>query len=143
MAVVPGGMVPIPPGQRRRPVHAPSPGLAAGVSRRPTSGRYAYPRIRGCGVAYATTQRRSLVLVGGGVTELNGRAAVRVSTGSGELVDVPPGGRLVFGRGPDVDLVVVAGRGLSRRAGVIAGMPGGVLGRLRDARVGRFGGPTV
>jgi hypothetical protein len=65
--------------------------------------------------------------VGGGVTELNGRAAVRVSTGSGELVDVPPGGRLVFGRGPDADLVVVAGRGLSRRAGVIAGMPGGVL----------------
>ena len=26
--------------------------------------------------------------------ELNGRAAARVSTASGELVDVPPGGRL-------------------------------------------------
>ena len=59
--------------------------------------------------------------------ELNGRVAVRVSTGSGDLVEVPAGGRLVFGRGPDVDLVVVAGRGLSRRAGVIAGLAGGVL----------------
>jgi len=29
------------------------------------------------------------------------------------------GGRLVFGRGPSVDLVVAAGRGLSRRAGVV------------------------
>ena len=58
--------------------------------------------------------------------ELSGRA-VRVSTGSGEHVDIPPGGRLVFGRGPDVDLVVIAGRGLSRRAGMIAGLAGGVL----------------
>ncbi len=69
--------------------------------------------------------QRSSTLVGGGAVELNGRVAVRVSTGSGDLVDVPAGGRLVFGRGPDVDLVVVAGRGLSRRAGVIAGLAGG------------------
>ena len=53
--------------------------------------------------------------------------AARVSTASGQSVDVPRGARLVFGRGPDADLLVVAGRGLSRRAGVIAGMDGGVL----------------
>jgi hypothetical protein len=53
--------------------------------------------------------------------------AARVSAALGQSVDVPRGGRLVFGRGPDADLVVVAGRGLSRRAGVIAGMDGGVL----------------
>jgi hypothetical protein len=38
---------------------------------------------------------------------------------------VPPGSRLVFGRGPDVDLVVPAGRGLSRRAGLISAVEGG------------------
>jgi hypothetical protein len=53
--------------------------------------------------------------------------AARVSTATGDSLDVPRGGRLVFGRGPDADLVVVAGRGLSRRAGVIAGLDGGVL----------------
>jgi hypothetical protein len=53
--------------------------------------------------------------------------SVRVGTVAGETLDVPPGGRLIFGRGPDVDLVVVAGRGLSRRAGVIAELAGGVL----------------
>jgi hypothetical protein len=54
-------------------------------------------------------------------------AAARVHTADGDSVDVPSGGRLVFGRGPDADLVVVAGRGLSRRAGVIAALDGGVL----------------
>jgi len=38
---------------------------------------------------------------------------------------VPEGGRLVFGRGPSVDLVVPAGRGLSRRAGVVSVLPAG------------------
>jgi nucleotide-binding universal stress UspA family protein len=53
--------------------------------------------------------------------------AARVSTAAGDTVEVPDGGRLVFGRGPDADLVVVAGRGLSRRAGLISGLDGGVL----------------
>jgi hypothetical protein len=34
-------------------------------------------------------------------------------------VRVPDGSRVVFGRGPGVDLVVQAGRGLSRRAGLV------------------------
>src|SRR2546430_11863865 len=38
---------------------------------------------------------------------------------------IPEGGRLVFGRGPDADLTIAAGRGLSRRAGVITAMAGG------------------
>jgi hypothetical protein len=48
-----------------------------------------------------------------------------VSTASGQTVQVTDGGRLVFGRGPGVDLVVSAGRGLSRRAGVVTVLPGG------------------
>ncbi len=35
------------------------------------------------------------------------------------------GGQLVFGRGPDVDLMIAVGRGLSRRAGLIAAVNGG------------------
>jgi len=38
---------------------------------------------------------------------------VHVTTAGGRVAAVPPGGRLVFGRGPDVDLVVPAGRGLA------------------------------
>ncbi len=34
--------------------------------------------------------------------------------------------RLVFGRGPDADLIISAGRGLSRRAGLLAVCSGGV-----------------
>ncbi len=48
-----------------------------------------------------------------------------VSTPSGRVVGIPEGTRLVFGRGPDADLVVPAGRGLSRRAGAIAAVAGG------------------
>jgi hypothetical protein len=55
------------------------------------------------------------------------RTVARVGTASGEVVDVPEGSRLVFGRGPDADLTIPAGRGLSRRAGVITGTDGGVL----------------
>jgi hypothetical protein len=51
--------------------------------------------------------------------------AARVSTPSGLVVGIPEGGRLVFGRGPDADLTVAAGRGLSRRAGVISAVAGG------------------
>jgi hypothetical protein len=49
----------------------------------------------------------------------------RVSTPSGLVVGIPEGGRVVFGRGPDVDVTVAAGRGLSRRAGVISAVTGG------------------
>jgi hypothetical protein len=59
--------------------------------------------------------------------EATGPPVAEVGTATGETVEVPDGGRLVFGRGPDADLVVVAGRGLSRRAGVITGLDGGVL----------------
>ena len=50
---------------------------------------------------------------------------VHVTTAGGRVAAVPPGGRLVFGRGQDVDLVVPAGRGLSRRAGLISAVEGG------------------
>ena len=53
-------------------------------------------------------------------------AAARVSTPTGLVVGIPEGGRLVFGRGPDADLAIAAGRGLSRRAGVITAVGGGV-----------------
>ncbi len=38
---------------------------------------------------------------------------------------IAEGGRLVFGRGPGVDLAIAAGRGLSRRAGVVTAMAAG------------------
>jgi hypothetical protein len=43
-----------------------------------------------------------------------------VTTPSGRVIGIPVGTRLVFGRGPDADLVIPAGRGLSRRAGAIS-----------------------
>src|ERR1700757_4242928 len=49
-----------------------------------------------------------------------------VSTASGQKMPVAEGSRLVFGRGPGVDLIIAAGRGLSRRAGPVTGMGGGV-----------------
>src|SRR5215467_14244770 len=51
--------------------------------------------------------------------------AARVSTPSGLVVGIPEGSRLVFGRGPDADLTIAAGRGLSRRAGLISAVAGG------------------
>jgi len=48
-----------------------------------------------------------------------------VSTSSGQEVRVTEGRQLVFGRGPEVDLAVAAGRGLSRRAGVVTAMAAG------------------
>jgi hypothetical protein len=48
-----------------------------------------------------------------------------VSTASGQKVLVAEGGRLVFGRGPGVDLIIAAGRGLSRRAGLVTAMADG------------------
>jgi len=38
---------------------------------------------------------------------------------------VAEGSRLVFGRGPEVDLIIAAGRGLSRRAGVVTVLAAG------------------
>jgi hypothetical protein len=52
--------------------------------------------------------------------------AARVSTPSGLVVGIPEGSRLVFGRGPDADLTIAVGRGLSRRAGVISAVADGV-----------------
>jgi len=53
--------------------------------------------------------------------------AAHVTTPAGRVIGIPPGTRLVFGRGPDADLVISAGRGLSRRAGVITALAGGAL----------------
>jgi hypothetical protein len=48
-----------------------------------------------------------------------------VSTASGQKIPVAEGNRLVFGRGPGVDLIIAAGRGLSRRAGLVTAMAAG------------------
>jgi hypothetical protein len=53
--------------------------------------------------------------------------AVQVSTPAGEVIGIPAGGRLVFGRGPDADLTIAAGPSLSRRAGMISALDGGAL----------------
>jgi transcriptional regulator with XRE-family HTH domain len=50
---------------------------------------------------------------------------IHVSTVSGQKVLVAEGTRLVFGRGPGVDLIIAAGRGLSRRAGLVTAMATG------------------
>jgi len=52
-------------------------------------------------------------------------ARAHVTSPSGAVIALPDGGRVVFGRGPDADLIVPAGRGLSRRAGVISAIAGG------------------
>lgn len=49
----------------------------------------------------------------------------RVGSSSGTVVEVVENQRLVFGRGPEADLVISADRGLSRRAGMIGGVRGG------------------
>jgi hypothetical protein len=53
--------------------------------------------------------------------------AAHVTTPSGRVIGIPEGARLVFGRGPDADLVISAGRGLSRRAGAISAVAGGAV----------------
>ncbi|HTZ91950.1 MAG TPA: FHA domain-containing protein [Streptosporangiaceae bacterium] len=53
-------------------------------------------------------------------------ARANVISPAGAVIAIPEGDRIVFGRGPDADLVIQAGRGLSRRAGVIAAVAGGV-----------------
>ncbi len=54
-------------------------------------------------------------------------AQAHVTTPSGRIIPIPEGTTLVFGRGPDADLVIPAGRGLSRRAGLISAISGGAL----------------
>ena len=51
--------------------------------------------------------------------------SAHVTTPAGRVVGIPEGTRLVFGRDPDADLVIPAGRGLSRRAGAITAVEGG------------------
>ena len=51
--------------------------------------------------------------------------STHVSTASGQKRLLAEGSRLVFGRGPDVDLIVAAGRGLSRRAGMVTVLAAG------------------
>src|SRR5260370_36603877 len=53
--------------------------------------------------------------------------SAHVSTAPGQAMRVTEGTQLVFGRGPGVDLAIAAGRGLSRRAGVVTAMAAGVL----------------
>ena len=51
-------------------------------------------------------------------------ATAHVTTPGGRVIAIPDGTRLVFGRGAGADLVISAGRGLSRRAGVISAVAG-------------------
>ena len=51
--------------------------------------------------------------------------STHVKTASGQNRLLAEGSRLVFGRGPEVDLIVAAGRGLSRRAGVVTVLAAG------------------
>src|SRR5580693_9078541 len=51
--------------------------------------------------------------------------SARVCTAAGQEMRIAEGNQLVFGRGPEVDLAVAAGRGLSRRAGIVTAMPAG------------------
>lgn len=53
------------------------------------------------------------------------RASAHVASPEGTVTPIPEGTQLVFGRGPDADLVIPAGPGLSRRAGVISAVAGG------------------
>jgi len=48
--------------------------------------------------------------------------SAHVCTASGQEVRIAEGGQLVFSRGPEVDLAIAAGRGLSRRAGIVTAM---------------------
>ncbi len=51
--------------------------------------------------------------------------SAQVSTAGGHTVLIAEGNQVVFGRGPEVDLAIEAGRGLSRRAGIVTAMAAG------------------
>jgi hypothetical protein len=76
-----------------------------------TRRRRRYPRIRGCPPR--------------GHQAYTEPVAAHVSTASGQVIRLAEGSQLVFGRGPEVDLAISAGRGLSRRAGIITTTPEG------------------
>jgi hypothetical protein len=59
------------------------------------------------------------------VTLDSARASAHVTSPDGTVTPIPDGTQLVFGRGPDADLLIPAGPGLSRRAGVISAVAGG------------------
>src|SRR5260370_6856931 len=48
-----------------------------------------------------------------------------VCSGAGWEMRIAEGSQLICGRGREVDLAVAAGRGLSRRAGIVTAMPAG------------------
>jgi hypothetical protein len=54
-----------------------------------------------------------------------GQVTAYVTTPAGAVRPIPDGTQVVFGRGPGTDLVIEAGRGLSRRAGAITAVSGG------------------
>ncbi len=58
-------------------------------------------------------------------TARSAAVTAHVTSPAGAVTAVPEGTRLVFGRGSDADLVISAGRGLSRRAGAISAVAGG------------------
>jgi hypothetical protein len=51
--------------------------------------------------------------------------SAQVITAAGDSVLIAEGHQIVFGRGPEVDLAISAGRGLSRRAGIVTAMAAG------------------
>jgi hypothetical protein len=51
--------------------------------------------------------------------------SAQVITAAGDSVLIAEGNQIVFGRGPEVDLAISAGRGLSRRAGIVTAMAAG------------------
>src|SRR5487761_882489 len=111
--ITPGLLVPT---LRYRPGPCGLPPLKAGPGVSPTganrtSAGSRHPRIRGCPPWRPTAY--------------TGPVAAHVSTPSGQVIRLTEGSQLVFGRGPEVDLAISAGRGLSRRAGVIAATPEG------------------
>ena len=107
------------PSKQAMPV--PRPRLACSQSLRAPAGHPRIPgsagrsaRIYTCATTSApvTADRKAMAS-----PQPSNPAAARVTTPSGLVVGIPDGGRLVFGRGPDADLIVAAGRGLSRRRG--------------------------
>src|ERR1035441_2151600 len=77
-------------------------------------------RFQACAAQRAGTGRMAMTLETPPTS-----ATAHVTTPSGQVISLPDGRRMVFGRGPGTDLAIAAGRGLSRRAGVISAVGGG------------------
>src|SRR5215469_250024 len=83
-----------------------------------------HPRTRGCARLALTLncpRAHPAQLAGCSVTH----NSAHVTSPDGIVTPIPDGTRLVFGRGPDADLIIPGGLGLSRRAGAISAMAGG------------------